>query len=255
MRLKVSVAWFLALFGLVSYVGGAHAQAAVQTSGVLVIVPAYGEVKQANDEAHVVFMVEEQDRDKAVVASRVNQKMKQGGEILKREDPQGILQTRGYYTYPLYADDRPGTDNKSKSHQIVGWRVGQYLDLRTTNIQQLPKTVATAQKVLALNGLQFGLTEEAGKKLDSKRIDAAYRNLGERIAAIAKAMGRNPNEAIIETIDFEASGAYAQSNVAAEPRMVLAESGTAAKQVIEEPNFEPGETSLRMQVVGKIRFK
>jgi uncharacterized protein YggE len=230
-----------------------HAQTAAQTSGALVIVPAYGEVKQANDEAHVVFMVEEQDRDKAVAASRVNIKMKQGTDILKREDLQGILQTRGYYTYPVYADEQPRP--MSKSRQIVGWRVGQYLDMKTTNVAQLPKTVAAAQTVLALNGLQFCLSEVATKKLDAKRIEAAYKNLGDRIAAIAKAMGRNSADAMIETIDFEASGAYAQNDVAAEPRMAMRSSAVEAKQQIEEPNFEPGETTLRMQVVGKVRFK
>lgn len=65
----------------------AHAQTAVKTTGALVIVPAYGEVRQANDEARITLAIEEQDKDKAVAASRVNQKMKQGVEILKREDP------------------------------------------------------------------------------------------------------------------------------------------------------------------------
>jgi uncharacterized protein len=244
---------FLVSIGLACAAGIAHAQGAAQTSGTLVIVPAYGEVKQINDEAHVVFSVEEQDRDKTAATSRANQKMKQGTDILKREDPQGILQTRGYYTYPVYADDQPRPN--AKSRQIIGWRVGQYLDMKTTSITQLPKTVAAAQKVLSLNGVQFGLSEAASKKLDDKRIEATYKNLGDRIVSIAKAMGRNPADAMIETVDFEASGAYAQNEGGAAPRMAMLASADAQKQQIEEPNFEPGETTLRMQVVGKVRFK
>ena len=76
----------------------AYAQTKVQTTGALVVVPAYGEVKHVNDQVRVTFTIEEQDKDKAAAASRVNQKMKQGTEILKRQDPQAILQTRGYYT-------------------------------------------------------------------------------------------------------------------------------------------------------------
>ena len=81
----------------------AHAQAPAPTlsAGTLVIVPAYGEVKHANDQVRITFNVEEQDKDKAAAASRVNVKMKQGTDILKRQDPQAILQTRGYYTYPV----------------------------------------------------------------------------------------------------------------------------------------------------------
>jgi len=58
----------------------AVAQTPIQTSGTLVIVPAFGEVKMANDEATLTLMIEEQDKDKAAAASRVNQKMKQGME-------------------------------------------------------------------------------------------------------------------------------------------------------------------------------
>src|ERR1700716_343981 len=79
----------------------AQAQAALQTNGTLVVVPAFGEVRHVNDEAHVTLMIEEQDKDKAAAASRVNQKMKQGTDIVKRQDPQATLKTRGYYTYPV----------------------------------------------------------------------------------------------------------------------------------------------------------
>ena len=60
------------------------APAAVGTAGTLVIVPAYGEVRHANDEATVVFGAEEQDKDRAAATARVNQKMKQGIELLRR---------------------------------------------------------------------------------------------------------------------------------------------------------------------------
>lgn len=228
----------------------AHAE--TQPAGTLVIVPAFGEVKHPNDEARATLMVEEQDKDKAAAASRVNQKMKQGMEILKREDPLAVLKTRGYYTYPVYAEDQPRPAG-NKARVPVSWRVGQYLDLTTTNLNGLPKTIAAAQRVLALNGLHFGLTEATSKKLDEKRINASYQNLTERIAAIAKAMGRNPSEAVLDTVDFEGSGAYAPQQEAAAFKTMRAVAMDAAQ--VEEPSFEPGETTLSMRVVGKVRFK
>ncbi len=39
--------------------------------------------RHANDEAVLTLMVEEQDKDKAAAASRVNQKMKQGIDIVR----------------------------------------------------------------------------------------------------------------------------------------------------------------------------
>ncbi|MGE5651257.1 SIMPL domain-containing protein [Noviherbaspirillum sp. UKPF54] len=233
-------------------VNSAFAQPAIQTSGALVVVPAFGEVRQRNDEAHATLMIEEQDKDKAMAASRVNQKMKQGIDIIKREDPQAILQTRGYYTYPVYADEqtpRPA----GKARQPVGWRVGHYLELTTTNITGLPNTIASVQRILALNGLYFGLSEAAAKKVEEQRIAAAYRNLTDRIAAIAKTMGRSLSDAVLDTVDFEASGAYApQQDLRASKTMMAA---AVPPERVEEPSFEPGETTLSMRVVGKVRFK
>jgi uncharacterized protein len=230
-----------------------HAQQAPQTAGTLVVVPAYGEVKHPNDEARVTFMIEEQDQDKAAAASRVNQKMKQGTEIIRREDRQAVLKTRGYYTYPIYQDEQPQPRANTSARRPAAWRVGQYLDVTTTDLASLPKTVAAAQRLLAINSLHFGLTEEMNKKLEDQRIAAAYRNLIERIAAIAKAMGRSPTDAAIDTIDFEGSGAYAQQQDAYAPKTMRAVAAETAQ--VEEPSFEPGETTAGMRLVGKIRFK
>lgn len=234
--------------------GAAHAQqapATAQPAGTLVIVPAYGEVRQPNDEARVTFMVEEQDKDKAAAASRVNLKMKQGTELLRRADPAAVLQTRGYYTYPVYADEPAQPRQAAKPRQPVGWRVGQYLDMKTGALDKLPATVASAQKLLALNGLQFGLSTASTGRLEEQRIAAAYQNLQDKIAAIAKAMGRNPADAVLDTIDFEASGAYAPQAEASMKTMRAVQMDAA----VEEPSFEPGETVLGTRLVGKIRFR
>lgn len=246
-RLGVSLVSLVLFFPMMQ----AQAQMLWQTSGTLVVVPAYGEVRQANDEARVTLMVEEQDKDKAAAASRVNQKMRQGIELIRREDPQATLTSRGYYTYPVYPEDQ-GRQNH-KSVQPASWRVGQYLDMITTNLNGLPKTVAAAQHVLALNGLQFGLSEAASRKLDQKRIDASYQHLTERISAIAKAMGRNVADATLDTIDFEGSGAYGQQETPVAKAMMRSAATAAAP--IEEPSFEPGETILHMRIVGKVKFR
>ena len=135
----------------------------------------------------------------------------------------------------------------------TGWRVGHYLEATTPNLSGLPKSVAAAQRVLALNGLHFGLTEATNKRLEERRIAAAYGNLTERIAAVAKAMNRKVSDAVLDTVDFEASGAYAPQQDAYAAKAMRA-SGAEAVQV-EEPSFEPGETTLSMRVVGKVRFK
>jgi uncharacterized protein YggE len=233
--------------------------AAPATTGTLVVVPATAEVKHANDEAVLLLSVEEFDKDKSAAANRVNQKMKQGVEIVKREDPHAQLKTQGYYSYPVYPENPPHPLQESAAPVKpipTGWRVGQYLEVRTTNLSGLAKTTAAAQKVLALSNLQFGLTEATTKQLDDARIAATYRNLNERIAAIASAMGRKVSDAVIDTVDFEGSGNYAGGPGAPAPMYNRADMAMRkGASEVAEPSFEPGETILQMRLVGKVKFK
>lgn len=228
---------------------GLAMQAAVaqQTKGVTVALTGAGEVRADNDQAVASFFIEEQDKDKAAAASRVNQKMKQGTEILKKLDPDGKYATHGYYTYPIYQE--PTAANKTRT--LTGWRVGQYLELTTKNLLQLPANVAAVQSVLALNGLNFGLAPDTTKNLEAKRLTAAYDNVQEKVQIVARAMGRNPAEASIESLDFDAANNHLQP----QPRMFAAVSPMMAKvNAVEETSFEPGQTVLSATVAAKIRF-
>lgn len=242
----------------------AHAQTAQApvpqvslTSGTVVVVPAFGEVKHANDEATVVFAVEEQDKDRAAATARVNQKMKQGTEIVRRADPQAELKTAGYYTYPVYPEvpEAPRPLAGQQARRIpIGWRVGQTLEVKTKNLDALPRTAAAAQKVLNLNGIDYHLSPELQRRLDDERIAATYRNLNQRIASIAKAMGRSINDATIDTVDLEGSGNYV-GEAAPAPRMQMMSARAADAAAMPEPSFEPGETTLQMRLVGKVKFR
>jgi len=244
---------------LVLAFSAAHAQnlPSSATSGTLVVVPAFGEVKQANDLATVTFAVEEHDKDKNAAADRVNRKMKEGTAIVRGADPKAELKTMGYYTYPVYPEVPPqpvGRTTAQPKPVPVAWRVGQYLEVKTTNLAALPKTAAAAQKVLQINNVNFGLSPELEKRLDDQRIAATYKNLNERIVSIAKAMGRQPGDAVLDTVDFEGSGNYAGDAQAA-PAMMRMSAKREMGDEMSEPSFEPGETTLQMRVVGKVKFK
>jgi uncharacterized protein YggE len=235
---------------------GAQTLPAPSTSGTMVVVPASGEVRHANDQATVTFAVEEFDKDKAAAAARVNRKMKEGTEIVRRADPKAELKTQGYYTYPVYPEPPvPLPASRTPVRPLpTGWRVGQYLEVKTTNLAELPKTASAAQKVLQINGVSFGLAPATEKMLDDRRIAEGYRNLNERIASIARAMGRQPADAVLDTVDFEGSGNYG-GRPEMQAAMVAASRTKAASDEMPEPSFEPGETTLQMRLVGKLKFK
>ncbi|HEY4317545.1 MAG TPA: SIMPL domain-containing protein [Herbaspirillum sp.] len=236
---------------------GAQAQASGITA-TQIIVPAYGEVVQANDQGQATLMIEEQDKDKAAAASRVNQRTRQGIDLLRQQDPQVKLKTRGYYTYAVYPEDQPRPNGaSSKPRQPIGWRVGQYLELTTTNLRTLPQTIAAVQTPgpgqMTLYGLNFGLSPAAARQSDAALIDATYKNLTERIGSIARAMNRNPADLLLDTLDFEGSGNYAPSE--AMPKAMMMRAAAPAQDSVAEPSFEPGETTLTMRAVGKLKFK
>jgi predicted secreted protein len=230
----------------------------VPSTGTLVVVPAFGEVVQPNDQATITLAIEEQDKDKALAASRVNQKMAKGLAIVKQQDPSASLKTQGYYTYPVYPEEQPVTNSgrivTPKVRVPTAWRVGQYLEVKTTNLAALQKTVAAAQSTLTLNRINFGLAPATIKKLDDQLIAATYTNLNQRTTSIAAAMGRPVSAATLETVDFEGSGAYAQEAAAPAP-MMASRMMKSADAEVAEPSFEPGDTTLQMRLVGKVRFK
>lgn len=231
----------------------ASAQTGPSTSGTTIVVAASGEVTHANDEATLTFTVEEHDKDKAAAASRVNRKMKEGMDILRAADPGAQLKTQGYYTYPVYPDQPPQPMAGVQRPPVpVAWRVGQYLEMKTHNLAALPRTAAAAQKVLGISSLNFGLSPATVKRVDDQRIAEAYKNLNERVASMANAMGRKASDAVFETIDLDNAGGITPPMPAP---MMYASRAAKAPQEVAEPSFEPGETTLQLRIVGKVKFK
>ncbi len=85
---------------------------------------------------------------------------------------------------------------------IVGWRVRQGVTLRTENLAALPKTVAAAQSLLSLGGIDFRLSKAAREKVEAQLIQQAIANFNARVAAAAQALGVPPGRVRIEEINF-----------------------------------------------------
>jgi hypothetical protein len=63
------------------------------------------------------------------------------------------------------------------------------------------------------------------------------------------------NDAVIDTVDFEGSGNYGGAQVEAAPAMMRMAAKRADMAEMPEPSFEPGETTLQMRLVGKVKFR
>ena len=96
---------------------------------------------------------------------------------------------------------------------------------------------------------------QPGRPLEKERwagaVDVAG---GQLLANVCAAMGRQPTDAVLDTVDFEGSGNYA-GDAAAPQAMMMRSAKREMADEMSEPSFEPGETTLQMRVVGKVKFK
>lgn len=212
----------------------------VPPTGTLILMTGAAEVELANDEAVVNFFYEAQDADLMRAQSLVNQRVGDGTAALKRADPKAQIETSGYSSYPVYSS--------GSNRTITGWRVRQGVTLRTESLATLPKTVAAAQPLLALGGVDFRLSKAARDKVETQLIQLAIANFSSRVSAAAQSMGVPPNRIRVEEINFGVREA-----VPPQPMMMrsMAASDTASAP---PPTFESGRSIERLSVTGKARL-
>lgn len=234
----------------------AQAQTIPSAKGTSMTIAAVGEVTQTNDQASLSFLAEEEDQNETVAASKVNQKMKEATALIKKLDPNAKLQTSGYYTYPIYPNIESNTRTKHQASRPIRWRISQSLQVTTTSLASLSKTVATVQGIVSFTGINFGLSEHASKQLDQEKLTMAYRHLTQRIAAIAKAINVDKDRATIDNIDF----ATHDDDNGPMPRIMRMSAPIAAdtmqkNNAVTEPSFEPGETTVKIRITATVIFK
>ncbi len=237
-RLMALIAFPLALFALPA---AAQSPPIVAPSpGVLLMMTGSAEVEVPNDEAVANFFYEAQDADLAKAQGLVNQRVAEGTAALKKADPKAQVETSGYSSYPVYSSGPTRT--------ITGWRVRQGVALRTGNLAGLPRTVASAQALLALGNIDFRLSTAARERVDAQLIQLATANLNARLAAAASALGGTPARLRLEEVSFGTREGGPQ------PVMLRTAPMMASNASPPPPGFESGLSVERMTINGKARL-
>jgi len=230
--------WIWIALSLLALPVSAQPVAAPANPGTLVVMTGSAEVELPNDEALASFFFEAQDADLAKAQALVNQRVGDGTTALKRADPKAQVETSGYGSYPVY-----GSGNRN----IVGWRVRQGVTLRTDSLASLPKTVAAAQSLLSLGGIDFRLSRAARERVESQLIQQAIANFNARVAAAAQALGVPSNRVRIEELNF--GGREGGPIPVAAARM-----SAMASDAVPVPTLESGRSTERLTVSGKARL-
>ncbi len=209
-------------------------------AGTLILMTGAAEVELANDEAVASFFYEAQDADLTRAQATVNQRVSDGTAALKRADPKAQIETSGYSSYPVYSS--------GSNRTITGWRVRQGLTVRTESLAALSKTVAAAQPLLALGGVDFRLSKAARDKVEAQLIQLAIANLNSRFAAAGQSMGVPSSRIRVEEINFGV-------REAAPPQpMMMMRSAMQSSDAVVPPVLESGRSIERLAVTGKARF-
>lgn len=230
--------WRLIALSLIALPALAQQVAPAPNSGTLIVMTGSAEMELPNDEAVANFYFEAQDADLTKAQALVNQRVGDGTAALKRADAKAQVETSGYGSFPVY-----GAGNRN----IVGWRVRQGVTLRTENLAALPKTVAAAQSLLSLGGIDFRLSKAARERVEGQLIQQAIANFNARVAAAAQALGASPGRVRIEEVNFG-------SREGGPVPIAAARMAAMASDAVPAPTFEAGRSSERLTVSGRARL-
>ncbi len=220
----------------------AHAQPAPppRFEGTLLMMNGAAEIEVANDEAALTFYLEVQEPDLARAQSQVNQRVAEGVAALKRADPKAQVETSGYGSYPVY--------QSGSGRKIVGWRVRQSVNLKTTDLASLPKTVAAGQQYLALGGIDFRLSRAARERVEGELIQRAIANVNARVAAAAQALNVPAARLRIEELNFGIPTGGRP------PVIAMARMSAAPADSVAEPQLDAGQSLQQVTVAAKVRL-
>lgn len=191
----------------------------------------------SNDLMTVTLLVQDEDKDSAVLANRINVTMAWALDTLK---PYTSIKakTRDYQTYPRY--------DSSQSRRLIGWRATQSLQLDTEDFEAAGKAIQQLQERLQVQGIKLSV-KPASRELASnaliKRALFAFRGRAELIQDAMNAKSYRIVDVDIQTGN-SSPALYDQA-----PRMEMMRSS-----VTNEPAIEPGSSRMSVQVYGRIQL-
>lgn len=133
-----------------------------------------------NDLLIAVVYAEVEDSDQADAADRVNTDIAWAAN-LARMSGNVELQTMQYSTRPVYANGR----------RIVGWVARQSLRLESTDAATLSELLGQLQERVAVQSINYGLSEEARIAAEEALIGEAIANFTRRANLIADQLDRD----------------------------------------------------------------
>lgn len=190
-----------------------------------------------NDLMTARLSVETQNSSPAEVAATLNRATAEAIAAAAASD-QVKAQTGQTYTFPVY----------DRNQQLVGWRGRAEVRLESRNFQALAQLAAKLQPTMQLGGIEFSISPEQRRKVESELITEAVNAFRARAVIAQHALGGSSYR--IRRIALDTGGAPPPRPLA----MARATpAGVAAN--VPPPVFEGGESRVQVTASGLIEVE
>lgn len=191
-----------------------------------------------NDLMIATLVVQQEDKDPAVLADKVNSTMAWAVDQLRPFKTLSI-KTRDYQTYPRY--------DTSQVRRLIGWRATQTLQLETEDFGAAGQAIQQLQEKLQVQGIRLMTKDATREKASDQLIGEALDAFKDRALLVQKNMGSAGYRVLDVNIQTGQSN-VPMLNARAEMADVMRSS------VAAEPVVEPGTSRVTVQVFGRVQL-
>ncbi|MCB1755838.1 MAG: SIMPL domain-containing protein [Gammaproteobacteria bacterium] len=236
MHTILALRFLFALFALTGFSLNAYAEADAVVYDRYAL-SASAETDIDNDQMTVEMVVEDEDKDSAALADRINQNMLWA--LLQLEKFPAIKSsTRNYTTRPQY----------EQSH-ISGWRSSQTLQLQGSDFEEIKNAIAILQERLIVRSMHFEPRQQTRREIEDRLISEALEAFRQRAELVRNSMQAEKFRVIslnINTNDY-AGPVYRDQ--------VMTMSTRAATPSVAAPAVDAGTSRVQVSVHGEIQLQ
>lgn len=198
-----------------------------------------------NDEAQMNWSVSAQAKTLKEATSQAVKAMNEGLSQIKTVSDALKLQTQSMNSYPVY-----GEVKGNETPKIVAWRVSQSLEVIAPDVQLVPAVIEKVNGTLALNGLNFKVSDAARAKYDESLYKLAVADATQRAVWIAQSVGSDAGKVELQSLRFNSSATPRPINL-----MMRATGKAMMDSAVPAPSVEAGTSELNLTVSAEVLIK
>lgn len=198
-----------------------------------------------NDEAQMNWSVSAQAKTLKEATSQAIKAMNEGLSQIKTVSDALKLQTQSMNSYPVY-----GEVKGNETPKIVAWRVSQSLEVIAPDVQLVPAVIEKVNGTLALNGLNFKVSDAARAKYDESLHKLAVADATQRAVWIAQSVGSDAGKVELQSLRFNSSATPRPINL-----MMRAPAKAMMDSAVPAPSVEAGTSELNLTVNAEVLIK